>query len=92
MERKYEITNELKTVIVNFLSNYSKYQENLERLKDPDRLEYNETEINDILNLLGSFRLRDVFHIVERFKIEVIPLKPQENEDQKNTTGEAGQN
>ena len=90
MEKKYEITKELKLAAVEFLTTYANYEKNLELLKDQEKLEFNEEEINDLLNLLGSFRLRDVFHIVERFKIEVIPLKSQEDEPANNTFGQAG--
>ena len=43
---------------------------------------FTEDEVNQLLNLLGIFRLMDTFHIVERFKIEVTPLKSQESDDQ----------
>lgn len=82
MEKKYEISNELKKDISEFLSSYGNYKKNLENLENTKKIEYSEEEMNDLLNLIGSFRLRDVFHLVERFKIEVVPLK---NEPQPTT-------
>jgi hypothetical protein len=42
--------------------------------------------VNQILNLLGAFRLMDTFHIVERFKIEVTPLKDSVEDEQSEPT------
>ena len=53
------------------------------------KLEFTEDEVNEILNLLGAFRLRDVFSIVERYKIEVLPLKAQSDDKSEPTAAEA---
>jgi len=90
MENRYELTKELRATVAEFLSKYFNYEENLEKLRNEKKIEFTEEEVNSILNLLGSFRLRDVFHIVERFKIEVTTLKPTENEPANNTTEQAG--
>lgn len=87
MENKYEITKELRETVVGFFTDYGKC---LEQLKDEGKSEFTEEEVNEILNLLGSFRLRDVFHIVERFKIEVSRLKSEVNVTTDNTTEQAG--
>lgn len=79
---KFELTRELKKSAVEFLESVSSYKECLDKLKDEEKLVYTESEVNEILNLLGSFRLRDVYHIVERFKIEVTQLKSS-TEDEK---------
>lgn len=75
MEKKFLITQELKDSVSNFLTNYMKYGECLDQIKTPEKREFSEDEINSVLNLLGAFPLRDVFHIVERFKIEVAEVK-----------------
>jgi len=80
MENKYELTKDFKSEIVRFLSNYLNYEEILKKLRDEEKVEFTENEINEILNLLGSFRLSDVFYIMERFKTDVTILKPKENE------------
>jgi hypothetical protein len=85
----YEITKELREAAVDFLTDYAKYGECLENLKNDEKKEFTEEEMNDILNLLGSFRLRDVFQVVERFKVEVVKLKSKEGE-QGSTTEQAG--
>ncbi len=86
MSKNYEITKELRETLVEFLSMYGGYKECLDLLENQEKLEFNEEEVNKILNLLGVFRLMDTFHIVERFKIEVTPLKPQESDDQSEPT------
>lgn len=90
MENKYEISKELKSVAAGFLTSFANYGKCLEKLKNEEKLEFTEEEVNEILNLLGTFRLRDVFHVVERFKIEVTLLKSQSNEPENNTTEQAG--
>ena len=92
MENKYEITKELKETATEFLTTYSNYGKCLENLKNEEKSEFTEEEINEILNLLGSFRLRDVFHVVERFKIEVTLLKPTTDGPANNVTEQTEQN
>lgn len=90
MENQYEITKELREESVKFLNAYANYEKCLENLENLEKNEFTEEEINDILNLLGSFRLKDVFHLVERFKVEVTLLKPNAVEPANNTTEQAG--
>lgn len=73
MSNKYKLTKEFKLDLINFLSNYLKYEEILNKLRDDTKDEYSEEDVNDILNLIGSFRLHDVYFLVERMKAEVIP-------------------
>ncbi|NBU99723.1 MAG: hypothetical protein EBS19_16195, partial [Spirochaetia bacterium] len=61
-------------------------KECLENLENEKKNEFTEDEINKMLNLLGVFRLMDTFHIVERFKIEVTPLKSKETDVQSEPT------
>lgn len=89
MENKYEISKELRKSTVEFLCTASNYEKCLENLKNEEKLDFTEEEVNEILNLLGSFRLRDVFQLVERFKVETTPLKPVASESTNNTPGQA---
>jgi hypothetical protein len=89
MSKNYEITKELRQASLEFLKEFGNYQKCLEILSDEEKLEFTEEEVNEILNLLGSFRLRDVFNIVERYKVEVTPLKSQTDEQSEPTTGQA---
>ena len=82
MSKNYEITKELRSTLVEFLNAYGGYRECLEILENEGKENFIEDEVNQLLNLLGIFRLMDTFHIVERFKIEVTPLKSQESDDQ----------
>ena len=82
MSKSYEITKELRSTLVEFLNAYGGYRECLEILENEGKENFTEDEVNQLLNLLGIFRLMDTFHIVERFKIEVTPLKSQESDDQ----------
>jgi len=82
MSKNYEITKELRSTLVEFLNAYGGYKECLENLENEEKTNFTEDEVNQLLNLLGVFRLMDTFHIVERFKIEVTPLKSQESDDQ----------
>ena len=82
MSKNYEITKELRSTLVEFLNAYGGYRECLEILENEGKENFTEDEVNLLLNLLGIFRLMDTFHIVERFKIEVTPLKSQESDDQ----------
>jgi len=82
MNKNYEITKELRATLVEFLSMYGGYKECLELLENEEKLEFTEEDVNKVLNLLGVFRLMDTFHIVERFKIEVTPLKSAESDGQ----------
>ena len=82
MSKNYEITKELRSTLVEFLNAYGGYRECLEILENEGKENFTEDEVNQLLNLLGIFRLMDTFHIVERFKIEVTPLKSQESDDQ----------
>ena len=91
MSKNYEITEELRATLSDFLNNYYSYKECLNLIENKEKSEFNEDEVNQILNLLGSFRLMDTFHIVERFKIEVTPLKDSvEDEQSEPTTTQAG--
>ena len=82
MIKNYEIAKELRDDLTTFLNSYGGYKECLEILEDEEKLGFTEEEVNKILNLVGAFRLMDVFHIVERFKIEVTPLKNADSDDQ----------
>jgi hypothetical protein len=88
MSKNYEITKELRETLVKFISMYGGYKECLDLLENQEKSEFNEEEVNKILNLLGVFRLMDTFHIVERFKIEVTPLKSAESDEQSEPTEE----
>lgn len=90
MENKYEISGELRKSTIEFLCTASDYEKCLENLKNDKKLAFTEGEVNEILNLLGSFRLRDVFQLVERFKVEITPLKPVASEPTNNTPEQAG--
>jgi hypothetical protein len=81
MEKTYQMTQELKDSISNFLVSYLGYEKCLTQLKEAEKREFSESEINLILNLLGSFPLRDVFHLVERFKVEVAETKNEDQEE-----------
>jgi hypothetical protein len=89
MSKNYEISNELRQASAQFLKEYSNYEKCLQNLDNQEKLEFTEDEVNEILNLLGAFRLRDVFSIVERYKIEVLPLKAQTDDQSESTTSEA---
>jgi hypothetical protein len=86
MSKNYEITKELRETVLGFLNGYAGYKECLELLENEEKIEFTEEEINQILNLLGVFRLMETFHIVERFKIEVTPLKSAESDEQSEPT------
>jgi len=91
MSNNFEITKELKATLSEFLNSYGSYKECLNLIENEEKLEFSEDEINKILNLLGTFRLMDTFHIVERFKIEVTPLKDSvDAETSEPTTTQAG--
>lgn len=90
MEKKYEITKELREASVDFLNTFANYRKCLDNLNNEEKKEFTEEEVNDILNLLGSFRLREVFSIVERFKIEVTQLKSIPSEQPESTTEKEG--
>jgi hypothetical protein len=90
MKTNYEITKELREASVEFLNTYANYGKCLESLKNGEKNSFTEDEVNEILNLLGNFRLRDVFHIVERFKVEVTQLKSEEVDQPTTTTEQAG--
>ena len=77
MENNFEIAKELRESSVEFLTSFANYGKCLDLLRDENKKSFTETEVNEILNLLGAFRLREVFHIVERYKIEVTQLKSQ---------------
>ena len=68
MSKSYEITKELRSTLVEFLNAYGGYKECLEILENEGKSDFTEDEVNQLLNLLGIFRLMDTFHIVERFK------------------------
>jgi hypothetical protein len=82
MSNNYEITKELRETVLLFLNSYGGYKECLEILENEEKIEFTEDEINKVLNLLGVFRLMDTFQIVERFKIEVTPLKSAQSDEQ----------
>lgn len=89
MSKNYEISKELRQASAQFLKEYSNYEKCLQNLDNEEKLEFTEDEVNEILNLLGAFRLRDVFSIVERYKIEVTPLKAQTDDQSEPITSEA---
>ena len=89
MSKHYEITKELRQASLDFLNEFGNYQKCLEILSDEGKSEFTEEEVNQLLNLLGSFRLRDVYNVVERFKVEVTPLKSESDEQSAPTTGQA---
>lgn len=82
MTKNYEITKELRSDLIEFLDGYANYGKCLEILKNEEKKDFTEEEVNQVLNLLGIFRLMDSFHMVERFKIEVTSLKSQESDEQ----------
>ena len=88
MSKNYEITKELRETVLEFLKNYAGYKECLELLENEEKIEFTEDEINQVLNLLGVFRLMETFHMVERFKIEVTPLKTSQSDEQSEPTTE----
>lgn len=88
MSKNYEITKELRSTLIEFLKGYADYGKCLEILENEEKEDFKEEEVNQLLNLLGVFRLMDTFHIVERFKIEVTPLKSQESDEQSEPTTE----
>lgn len=81
MSKNYEISKELRETVLEFLNGYAGYKECLEILENSEKNEFSEEEINQVLNLLGVFRLMDTFHLVERFKIEVTPLKSAQSDE-----------
>lgn len=81
MENNFQIAKELRNASVEFLTSFANYEKCLNLLRDENKESFTESEVNEILNLLGAFRLREVFHIVERYKIEVTQLKSQESEE-----------
>lgn len=86
----YDITQELKESTLDFITNYADYGKILELLRDNDKKEFTEDEVNSVLNLLGTFRVMDVYPLIERFRIEVTPLKPQPSEQSESSTEQAG--
>jgi len=81
MENNYEISKDLRESSSKFLSEFANYEKCLTSLKDTEKESFTEPEVNEILNLLGAFRLREVFHIVERYKVEVTQLKSESSEE-----------
>lgn len=81
MENSYEISKDLRELSAKFLSEFANYEKCLTSLKDTEKERFTESEVNEILNLLGAFRLREVFHIVERYKVEVTQLKSESGEE-----------
>jgi len=81
MEKNYEISKDLRELSAKFLSEFANYEKCLTSLKDTEKESFTESEVNEILNLLGAFRLREVFHIVERYKVEVTQLKSESSEE-----------
>jgi len=81
MEKNYEISKDLRELSAKFLSEFANYEKCLTSLKDTEKESFTESEVNEILNLLGAFRLREVFHIVERYKVEVTQLKSESGEE-----------
>ena len=81
MENNYEISKDLRESSSKFLSEFANYEKCLTSLKDTEKESFTESEVNEILNLLGAFRLREVFHIVERYKVEVTQLKSESGEE-----------
>lgn len=66
----FKISKELKDEVLNFLNSYMGYKEVLDILNDPEKMILTEKEINSVIVLLGSFRLGEVFQIVDRFRSE----------------------
>ena len=81
MENSYEISKDLRELSGKFLSEFANYEKCLTSLKDTEKESFTESEVNEILNLLGAFRLREVFHIVERYKVDVTQLKSESGEE-----------
>lgn len=81
MENSYEISKDLRELSAKFLSEFANYEKCLSSLKDTEKESFTESEVNEILNLLGAFRLREVFHIVERYKVDVTQLKSESGEE-----------
>jgi hypothetical protein len=84
MEKNYQITPELKKSISFFLTKYMEYEKCLEKISQEEKTHFTEEEINLILNLLGSFPLSSVFHIVERFKTEVSEISNETVNEENN--------
>ena len=79
MTQNYEIAGELRNETLSFLESYGNYKDCLEILKNEEKKDFTEDEINMILNLLGTFRMGDVYHVVEKFRVGVTALKPETN-------------
>lgn len=82
MEKTFHITPDLKKSITLFLENHMGYALCLSMAKDEEKKEFSEEEVNRLLNLIGSFPLRDVFSLVERFKYEVVEIKNESDTNQ----------
>jgi hypothetical protein len=75
---KFKIGNVLREDIQEFLNSYGGYQKALEALNRAENGEISEEEINSVISLLGTFKLGEVYHLVERFRLEVEEITPDE--------------
>jgi hypothetical protein len=73
---KFKISNVLREDIQEFLNSYGGYQKALEALNKAESGEISEEEINSVISLLGTFKLGEVYHLVERFRLEVEEIAP----------------
>ena len=71
----FKITQELKADVLEFLNSYGGYKKALDVLNNQEKSELSEDEINSVIVLLGTFRLGEVYQLVERFRTEVIEVQ-----------------
>lgn len=73
--QKFKITNELRKDLTDFLQNYGGYKRVLDNLLDPEKTEMSLEEANEMVSLIGNFRLGDAYHLVEKFKTDIFEVK-----------------
>ena len=78
----FKITQELKAEVLEFLDSYGGYKKALDVLNDPEKSVLTEDEINSVIVLLGTFRLGEVYQLVERFRTEVVEVKDDASDPQ----------
>ena len=65
-----------------FLNSYGGYKKALDVLNDPEKSVLTEDDINSVIVLLGTFRLGEVYQLVERFRTEVVEVKDDASDPQ----------
>lgn len=66
-EKKYLMEESLKNLILDFLNQpFDNYQNLIQLLQSKDS--FTETEVNQIVNLLGKFPAFSVYPIIDQFK------------------------